>query len=132
MRIQSVEALKDLAIVIISVIFVLVLSYFLNLFGFLVELFEKDPKLVKNIDEVIVVLLTLSMGFAVFSWRRWNELKKEADRRLQLQEELLSNAETKAETERIICKQLRREIEERKRIFMRYEEKETILTRRKA
>jgi glucose-6-phosphate-specific signal transduction histidine kinase len=68
------------------------------------------------IDEIITALLTLSIGFAIFSWRRWRELKKETAERLRLQEELIKIAETKAETERIICKQLHCEIEEYKKI----------------
>jgi hypothetical protein len=58
------------------------------------------------IDEIIILLLTLSIGLVVFSWRRWRELKKETMRRLKLQEELLLNANTRAETERIINRQL--------------------------
>ena len=111
---------KDLMIIGACVLVLFIFSYDFNLFTFLVELFRKNPNAINSIDEIIVVLLTLSIGFAVFSWRRWKELKKETDRRLRLQEELLRNAETKAETERIISKQLRREIEERKRIAQKY------------
>jgi hypothetical protein len=58
----------------------------------------------------------LSIGFAIFSWRRWLELKKESAERIKIQEELVRIANTKAETERIISKQLHFEIEQRKRI----------------
>ena len=44
------------------------------------------------------------------------EIRKEAAERLRLQEELIKIAETKAETERIICKQLHCDIEEHKKI----------------
>jgi len=60
--------------------------------------------------------LTLSVGFAIFSWRRWQELKKETAQRLRLQKELLKLAETKTETERIICRQLQCDIEVYKKI----------------
>ena len=118
--VQLTSSAKDLIVIGMCVLVVFILSYYFNLLRFLVELFQKYPNALKSIDEIIIVLLILSIGFAVFSWRRWKELERETDRRLRLQEELLKNAETKAETERIICKQLRREIEERKRITQRY------------
>lgn len=109
-------ARKDLIVILgIALVFFL-FSYFLNIFGFLVEMFKENPRVLANIDEIITVLLVMSIGFVIFSWRRWNELKKETARRLELQDELLKNAETRAETERIINKQLRCEIEERKKI----------------
>jgi uncharacterized membrane protein YcjF (UPF0283 family) len=117
---QLTTASKDLIIIGACVLFVFILSYDFNLLRFLVDLFQRDPNAASSVDEIIIVLLTFSIGFAIFSWRRWDELKKETDRRLKLQEELLRNAETKAETEKIICKQLRREIEERKRITRKY------------
>ncbi|MCX5712245.1 MAG: hypothetical protein NTY47_04125, partial [Candidatus Omnitrophica bacterium] len=62
-------------------------------------------------DEIITCLLTLSIGLAIFSWRRWLELKKETAERIKLQEELITVAETKAQTADIICKELRSEID---------------------
>jgi len=109
-------AFKDLIILSILTVLVLVFSYFFNVFVFLVKLFQERPYLVTYVDEVITGLLALSLGFAVFSWRRWLELKKETAKRISLQEELLRISETKAETERIICKQLHYEIEEYKKI----------------
>jgi len=110
------SAFKDLIILVLITIFVFVLSYFFNVFVFLVDFFQKHPHSITWIDEIITALLTLSIGFAIFSWRRWRELKKETAERLRLQEELIKIAETKAETERIICKQLHCEIEEYKKI----------------
>lgn len=107
----STTAFRDLVILSVVIIVLLVLSYFFNIFVFLVGLFQKHPSAVTYIDEVITLLLALSIGLAVFSWRRWRELKKETNRRLKLQEELLANANTRAETERIINKQLHCEIE---------------------
>jgi hypothetical protein len=78
-------------------------------------------------DEIITALLTLSIGFAVFSWRRWLELKKETAERMRLQEELIKACETKAETERIICKQLHCDIEEHRKM-----EKDILSRRSKA
>ena len=106
---------KDLLVIVAILIIVFVLSYFFNLFGYLMRLFQENPKAITWIDEIITGLLTLSICFAVFSWRRWLELKKETTVRLKLQEELIRMAETKAETERIISKQLHCEVEERKR-----------------
>ena len=109
-------AFKDFVILVLICIFIFVLSYFFNVFVFLVDFFQKHPQSITWIDEIITGLLTLSIGFAIFSWRRWLELRKETAERLRLQEELIHIAETKAETERIICKQLHCEIEEYKKI----------------
>jgi len=120
------NAFKDLAIIAFINVLVLILSYFFNVFILLVELFQKYPKAITYIDEIIAGLVTLSISLAVFSWRRWNELKKETSRRLKLQEELLSIADTKAEAERIISKQLQIEIDLRKqqdRIFHPFRKK---------
>ena len=91
---------NDFIILVLSVVFVFILSYFFNVFMFLVEFFQKYPQSVTWIDEIITGFLTLSIGLAIFSWRRWRELKKETAERIRLQEELIKNAETKAETER--------------------------------
>ena len=107
---------RDLVILALVIIFVLIISYFFNIFIFLVDLFQKHPNLITWIDEIITGFLTLSIGFAIVSWRRWLELKKETTERLRLQEELIKIAETKVETERIICKQLHCDIEVYKNI----------------
>ena len=106
---------KDLFVIAAILIIVFVLSYCFNLFEYFMRLFQENPKAIIWIDEIITGLLTLSICFAVFSWRRWLELKKETAKRLKLQEELIGMAETRAETERIISKQLHCEVEERKR-----------------
>ena len=62
------------------------------------------------------MLLTLSISFAIFAWRRWAELKKETAERIKLQEELINIAHTRMETERIISKQLHVELEQRKKL----------------
>lgn len=115
---------KDLIILAFIAAFIFILSYFFNAFVFLMELFQKHPKAITWVDEIITGLLTLSIGFAVFSWRRWLELKKETSERLRLQEDLVHIAETKAETERIICKELHCDIEEYKKT------EDSVLTRR--
>ena len=110
------NASKDLVVLILAAVFIFVLSYFFNVFTFLIEFFQKYPKAITWVDEIITGLLTLSIGFAVFSWRRWMELKRETAERIRLQEELLKIAETKAETERIICRELHSDIAEYKKI----------------
>jgi hypothetical protein len=107
---------KDLVTLAFIGIFIFVLSYFFDVFIFLVEFFKKHPRAITWVDEIVTGLLTLSIGFAVFSWRRWMELKKETAERIRLQEELIKIAETKAETERIICKQLHCDVKEYKKI----------------
>ena len=113
---KSTGISKDLAVLGFVSVLVFVLSYFFNVFAFLVEFIQKYPRSITWIDEIIVGLLTLSIGFTIFSWRRWRELKKETAERIRLQEELIKIAETKAETERIICKQLHCDIEEYRKI----------------
>jgi hypothetical protein len=108
---HSTTAFRDLIILAVTTVVFLILSYFFNIFVFLVELFRKYPEAITYIDEIITLLLTLSLGLTIFSWRRWLELKKETNQRIKLQEELLMIADTKAETERIISKQLHCEIE---------------------
>ncbi|MDD5691663.1 MAG: hypothetical protein PHP10_00630 [Candidatus Omnitrophica bacterium] len=112
---RTTTAFKDLLVIFIITIIIFIISYFFNVFVYLMRLFQENPKAITWIDEIIVGLITLSVSFAVFSWRRWLELKKETALRLKLQEELIRIAETKAETERIISKQLHCEVEERKR-----------------
>jgi len=108
------KASKDLLIIFVIFILVFVLSYFFDVFLFIVRFVNKYPSTIFYIDEVVTSLLTLSIGFAVFAWRRWLELKKETAARISLQEELIRIAYTKAETEKIINKQLRSEIDIRK------------------
>lgn len=115
-KVRSTGAFKDLIAIFMVTIFVFILSYFFDALKFLVEFFQKNPHSITWIDEIITGLLTLSIGFAIFSWRRWRELKKETAERLRLQEELAKIAQTRIETERIICKQLHCEIEEYKKI----------------
>lgn len=116
MKFRFNSASKDLIILAFVAGAIFILSYFFSVFTFLTEFFQKHPKAITWVDEIITALLTLSLGFAVFSWRRWIELKKEAAQRIKLQEELLRIAETKAETEKIICRQLHCDIEEYKKI----------------
>lgn len=111
---KSNRAQKDLIIIAVITILVFILSYFLNIFYFIIDFLKKYPQNIIYIDEVITVLLTLSISFAVFSWRRWTELEKETAERIKIQEELIRMANTKAETERIISKQLQSEIELRR------------------
>jgi outer membrane lipoprotein-sorting protein len=114
--IQPSRAFKDLVIIIIVLLFVLLISIFFNLFAFILVFIEKHPNAITYVDEVVTSLLTLSISFAIFSWRRWQELKQETAERIRAQEELIKIANTRAETERIISKQLHCEIEERKRV----------------
>jgi len=115
-KIRFSSAAKDLIIIAVFFIIVLAFSLYFNIFKFILELVQKYPYAITYVDEVITGLLALSLGFAIFSWRRWLELKKETAERIRIQEELVKIANTKAETERIISRQLHCEIEQRKRI----------------
>ena len=107
-------AFKDLVMLAVITITVLILSYFFNVFVFLIELFQKYPKALTYIDEIIAGFLTLSVGLSIFSWRRWRELKKETAERIKKQEEILRLTATQAEVERIISKQLRSDMDQMK------------------
>jgi|GEM_PF-733689 len=111
---MTTNARKDLLLLFFFALLVFVLSYYFDIFIFIVRFLERHPRHIIYVDEVVMSLLSLSIGFAVYSWRRWVELRKETSERIRLQEELLKMAETRAEAERIICKQLHVEIEQRK------------------
>ncbi len=106
-QIRSSRARRDLFALGAIVIFVFTVSYFFNVFNFLTRFFERHPHALTFVDEIISVLLALSAGLVAFAWRRWEELKKETAARIKSQEELLRSAETQAEVERIINKELR-------------------------
>ncbi len=105
---------KDLSLLIAATVIVLALSYFFNVFGMIVDFLRKSPEKIIYVDEVITTLLTLSIGLALFSWRRWKELKKETAERIRKQEELIRVTTTQAETERIISKQLHMDMDQMK------------------
>lgn len=105
-------ARKDLITIIIVSILVFILSYFFDVFVFIVRFLDRHPGKIVYVDEIITILLALSVGLAVFAWRRWLELKKETAERIKKQEELLRITETQAEVERIISKQLRSDMDQ--------------------
>lgn len=107
---RKTSAPRDLVIITIVSILVFTLSYFFDLFNFILKFLDKHPRMIIYVDEVITLLLTLSISFAVFSWRRLLELKKETAERIRIEEELIRIANTEAETERIISHQLHTEI----------------------
>ncbi|MDD5561766.1 MAG: hypothetical protein PHT50_06555 [Candidatus Omnitrophica bacterium] len=111
---QSSRALRDLIGLGVVTIFVLILSYFFNMFALIVKFLRDNPDKVVYADEIITGLLTLSVGLSIFAWRRWLELKKETGQRIKNQEELLRMTETQAETERIISKQLHLDMDQMK------------------
>jgi len=111
---QFSAALGDLIVLCLVVVIVFILSYFLNIFEFLVKIFSQNPQGIVYIDEIIAMLLTISIGLTIFSWRRWLEFKKEAAERIKNQEMLREVAETRAEVERIISKQLRADMDQLK------------------
>lgn len=105
---------KDLVLLVAVSFLALILSYFFNIFGLIVEFLQKHPDKIFYVDEIITTLLTLSIGLAIFAWRRWLELKKETAERIKKQEELLRVTATQAEIERIISKQLHVDMDQMK------------------
>jgi hypothetical protein len=102
----------ELIILAVILTFVFIISFFFNVFGFLVRFFEGNSAALNFVDEIIVALLILSIGFALISWRRLRELKKETAERMRLQAKIIEDYEIKLETEKIICKGLHCDIEE--------------------
>lgn len=121
------NALKDSVAIGIAVIFVFVLSYYFDVFKFIVVLFQKNPVAVEWIDEIITGLLTLSIGLAIFAWRRLNECQQESQKCIDAEKELASIAITRAEAESIVSKQLHAEIE----VLLKYlkEERDTLISK---
>ena len=113
-ELQPSRALRDLVLLIAITTLVLILSYFFDVFVLIVKFLQKYPDKIVYIDEVIMALLTLSIGLAIFACRRWLELKKETAERIKKQEELLRLTATQAEVERIISKQLRNDMDQMK------------------
>jgi two-component system sensor histidine kinase UhpB len=107
-------AFRDLVVVVASTVFVLILSYFFDAFVVIVKFLQRHPDKIVYVDEVITTLLALSIGLAVFAWRRWLELKRETAERIKKQEELLRLTATQADVERIISKQTRSDMEQMK------------------
>jgi|GEM_PF-2033376 len=122
------RAVKDLVVLAVVTFFLLILSYFFNIFSFLIDIFRNYPRAITFIDEIVVGLVSVGAGLAVFAWRRLREFKKEAAARLKIQKEFVRIAETKADTERIISRQLRGEIEHRKQLEEEVVESERSLT----
>jgi hypothetical protein len=118
---------KDLVVLGVVFFLALVLSYYFNVFIFIVDFLLKHPSAISYVDEVIVGLLILSIGFAVISWRRLNDCKNESERCIIAEREIAKTADTRAETERIIAKQLHAEIE----VLMKYlrEDREILLSK---
>ena len=113
-QLRPSTAAMDLVLLIAVTILVLILSYFFDAFIIIVKFLQKYPDKMVYIDEIIVALLTLSIGLVIFTWRRWLELKKETSERIKKQEELLNLTATQAEVERIISKQLRSDMDQMK------------------
>ena len=107
-------ATKDLIAITAIAVVTFVLSYYFNIFNVIVRLFQHDSRALTYIDEIITFLVVSSLGFAAFSFRRWQELKQETAQRMQYQTELIEAAETKATVERIISRQLRSDMEDLK------------------
>jgi|GEM_PF-752299 len=126
-KIHSQAASGDLIGIGIVLALTLVLSYYFKVFLFIVELFQRNPGALTFLDEIITGLIVLSLGFAFFSWRRLKELKEETFKCIQEERELAALANTKAEAERIVSKQLHVEIEQLMRFLK--EDREILLSK---
>jgi len=118
----------DLVILVVVLTFVFMISFFFDVFGFLVTFFQKNPAALNFVDEIIAAFLVLSIGFAVISWRRIRELRRETAERIRLQAKMLEDYETKLAMEKIICQGLHCDIEQYRKLeqearFKRQEDK---------
>lgn len=72
---NKTKAFRDLVTISIVAVIVFVTANVFNLFEILAELSRKHEEW--NIDECIIVLMILAFAFAIFSLRRWRELRDE-------------------------------------------------------
>jgi light-regulated signal transduction histidine kinase (bacteriophytochrome) len=77
---------KDLAIILVIAVFVFVIAHVFNLFEIISELSRKHEEW--NIDEFFIVLTILAFAFAIFSLRRWRELRDEITERKRAEKEI--------------------------------------------
>ena len=113
-KFQSPGAFRDLLVLIAITALVLFLSYFFNVFFVIVDFLQEHPDRMVYLDEIIMGLLTLSICLAIFAWRRWLELKKEASERIRKKDAQLKDTTTQVEVERIISKQLHSDMDQMK------------------
>jgi PAS domain-containing protein len=85
---QRSTAFSDGVIIFITVILIYLLGYAFNLFDLFENWFEKVE--LKYFDEL---LLLLALGFAIYSVRRWLELKVEITERKRIEKSLRESEE---------------------------------------
>lgn len=95
---KKTNILMELIAVFCIFVFLLVLSYFFNVFLFIVNLFEKYPHLRTFLDEIIVGFLVIIISSTIFSLRRWIELKKEIVLHKKTEESLIISEKNLNET----------------------------------
>jgi len=83
---DKTRAFRDLVTISIVAVIVFVTANVFNLFEILAELSRKHEEW--NIDEFIIVLMILAFAFAIFSLRRWKELKDEIAERKRAEEKI--------------------------------------------
>jgi light-regulated signal transduction histidine kinase (bacteriophytochrome) len=83
---NKTRVFRDLVIISIVAVIVFVTANVFNLFEILAELSRKHEEW--NIDEFIIVLTILAFAFAIFSLRRWKELRDEIAERKRAEEKI--------------------------------------------
>lgn len=76
---------RDLIVIIACSTIVFIVSSYYDVFEAVIEYTRKHENW--EIDELITVAIILLFGFIVFSWRRWMELRREVDKRIEAEKE---------------------------------------------
>lgn len=86
------RAVRDLWIILLGSLVVLVIAIVFDVFDNFVRWYslQEEPGV---IEEVLVVLLLLPVGFALFAYRRWHEIHREITERKRAEEALAENEE---------------------------------------
>jgi diguanylate cyclase (GGDEF)-like protein/PAS domain S-box-containing protein len=84
---------SDLIILVLLAILVFAASSYFETFEWLARQLNKPQWQAWRVADYVPVLMVLSVGFAVFSYRRWRDLRKELAQRLSAHEKLMRTEE---------------------------------------
>lgn len=87
------QSVRDLILLLLLAILVFAVSSYFELFARLSRELGKPPWHSWRLDEYVTVLMVLSVGFAVFSYRRWKDLREELQERRAAHEKLKQTEE---------------------------------------
>jgi signal transduction histidine kinase len=85
-HVDKTRPFRDLVIISVIAVLVFAIAHVFNLFEIIAEFSRRYEEW--NIDEFIIVLAILGFAFAIFSLRRWRELRQEMIERNQAEKEI--------------------------------------------